>query len=303
MPAHQLSRRTFLKVVPLGIGGSLVRVLSADESQTPRGESNRLALTADVHVAEDEAREKRGTNMATNLKVVLRDIRQQRVDHMLLIGDAACDAGEPGDYATLKRMLRPMQDVPIHMTLGNHDHRENFFAAFKPPIDAPLAPEKQVTVLETPWVNWVMLDSLERVNRAPGQFGPAQLEWLDKALTKMGDKPVIICGHHNPSLGNPDAPNPNALTGLRDIEDFQKVLARHEKVKAYCCGHTHVWRNWTDDRGFQYINLPPVAWVFKVEKPQGWLLAEVNKDRVVLTIRSINPGHSAHGEQVSIKLA
>ena len=58
--------------------------------------------------------------------------------------------------------------LTVNLALGNHDQRENFWAALESQKTArrPVA-DKQVALVKSKQVNWFMLDSLEQLCRRP----------------------------------------------------------------------------------------------------------------------------------------
>ena len=49
-----------------------------------------------------------------------------------IAGDCVFLHGEHDDYVTLKEELQPLVDrnIPLHMSMGNHDNRERFWGVF-----------------------------------------------------------------------------------------------------------------------------------------------------------------------------
>ena len=86
-----------------------------------------------------------------------------------------------------------------------------------------------------------------------------------------------------------------------DSDAMFAVLAKHKKVKAFVYGHTHTWEyKKHETTGIQLINLPPVAYVFGKERPNGWVTARATPEKLVLELRALNPAHDQHGEKVEI---
>ena len=83
--------------------------------------------------------------------------------------------GLPADYAAFGTLIHPLRALaPIHLSLGNHDGRGNFWRAF--PHDAARVasvPEKQAVFLSTRHANWFLLDSLDLTAHRTGDLGPA----------------------------------------------------------------------------------------------------------------------------------
>jgi hypothetical protein len=185
----------------------------------------------------------------------------------VLDGDVAFQKGEPEDYRLAGELHGPLAEarIPLHLTLGNHDHRDNFRAGLlRGAARSPLV-SRAVTVLETDRASWFLLDTLDRVAATPGALGKAQLDWLAGALDARPGKPALVVLHHNPQWPAPAKP-----TGLVDAERLFGVVAPRKQVKALVFGHTHQWGR---DRheGVHLINLPPVAYLFTKGPPTaGW---------------------------------
>lgn len=180
MPIHlpPLSRRSFLqRALIAGTGLAVAPKLFAAVRRT---DANAWALLADTHIAADPTRIERAINMTAHLKTVSQELLAlpERPAGVFIVGDCAFSKGEPGDYAALTGLLEPLRvgGMPLHLALGNHDHRENFWVALeaKQAAKRPVA-DKQVALIRAPLVNWFMLDSLEQTLVTPGSLGAAQL--------------------------------------------------------------------------------------------------------------------------------
>jgi 3',5'-cyclic AMP phosphodiesterase CpdA len=185
--------------------------------------------------------------------------------------------------------------MPVHLTLGNHDHREHFWQSFKEEKEAnrPL-PDRQMGLLRAHNVNWYILDSLETTLSSPGLLGPEQLHWLAKALDENPKTPAIIVIHHNPGLNGGNL-------GLKDTFPLFELMRPRTQVKAYIYGHTHSWKVEPDTSGIHLINLPPVSYVFREGEPSGWVHALVEETGIQLELRCVNTSHKAHGQKVKLQ--
>jgi len=259
---------------------------------------HRWVLLADAHIAADTARKERGVNMTAHLRVVtdqLLSLRQAPAG-AILAGDCAFNTGESGDYRRLGGLLQPFRDrgIPLHLILGNHDHRERFESAVPGLANDPSPVSgKQVALVSTDRFNWLLLDSLDATNSTPGWLGTKQLEWLKSALDAYPAKPAIVVGHHNPGV---DTSAPFNIAGIKDTEALFEVLRPRRQVKAYIYGHTHHWKRSTDTDGIHVVNLPPVAYVFRAGAPSGWVQADISDKGMRLTLRCVDPKHPADGE-------
>jgi predicted phosphodiesterase len=300
MPIHlpPISRRQFLGRTVAAAAGALVAPrLSAAEAGSA---SQTWALLSDIHIAADRTKIAREVNMTDNLIAVGRELidLKEKPFAVLIDGDCAYNSGETGDYATVVDLLKPIREaqLPLHLTLGNHDDRSHFWdgleeqKAVKRPVE-----DKHVALLTTPQANWILLDSLEKVLVTPGLLGEAQLDWLAKTLDANPSKPVIIAGHHNL------APAGETGGGLKDTEKFLEIIRPRKQVKAYIYGHTHTWKVLPDPSGIHLINLPPVAYLFDKTSPNGWVNATVRHDGLRLELRCLDKKRPDHGEVKDLK--
>lgn len=298
MPIHlpPLTRRDFLRRSLLaGAGAALApRLFAAGKPAAP----HTFALLSDTHIDANLATSSRGVVMADHLKTVAAEIAAlpRRPENLLINGDCAYLRGEPGDYTNLVALLKPLREagIPVHLTLGNHDARENFWAGVPEtkPVKRPLA-DKHAAIVKTARANWLLLDSLDKVNVTPGVIGEAQLKWLGDALDANADKPAIIVAHHNHA-------ETDHKGGLMDSEALFAVLAPRKQVKAYFFGHTHNWRTMKHESGIHLVNLPPVAYVFKPTRPNGWVQAWLQPDGLKLKLNALDQKHPEHGQTVEL---
>jgi hypothetical protein len=293
MPIHlpPLSRRRFLRTT-LAAGAAAVLPGRARAGE-PSVDPNRVALLADTHVWADPERVHHGIRSVETAAAACRQIRalDPLPAHMIVAGDCAADAGEPGDYVTLGRLLKPLREagVTVHLVLGNHDHRENFYNAFPEsrPKEKPDVPGKHAGIVTTPRADFVLLDSLDKTNVAPGLVGEAQRRWLAEALD-AGEKPAIVVAHHNPDWRE----TPRALV---DTAALFEVLLPRRRAKAYAFGHSHAW--WYRKReDVHCVNVPAVAWLFDKTSPRGWLDAHLEAGGARLVLQTVDESDARHGQ-------
>lgn len=299
MPLHlsPISRRQFIArsaaaAAYVALGRKL---LAVDKPAAPHS----WALLADTHIAADREKTSRGVAMTQNLAAVCRELEEwpDRPAGVLVNGDCAFNAGEPGDYAAFTDLLDPIRrsQLPIHITLGNHDARDHFWTILKEAnsSDCPV-PDRQVSILRSERANWFLLDSLDKTNSTPGLLGETQLEWLAKALDRNTDKPALLFAHHDLAKGE-------TKSALKDTEKLLALIEPRRHVKAYIFGHTHKWQIQQDSSGIHLINLPPVAYVFTEGDPNGWVHANLLPDGIRLQLRCLDQKHSAQGQIVDLK--
>lgn len=292
-----LSRRTFLRRTLLTSAGLIFA--PQVHAAMRRTDAASFALLADTHIAADLTKVKSGVNLADHLTAVVQEINNlpQRPAGAFIVGDCALNSGGPDEYTQFTKLLEPLRaaGAPLHLTLGNHDQRENFWAAleFQKTAKRPVA-DKQVALVKSKHVNWFMLDSLEKTLQTPGALGEDQLRWLATTLDANRKTPAIVLIHHNPSVDN-------KIAGLKDTEALLEIIRGRPQVKAWIYGHTHNWKVTQDPSGIHLVNLPPVAYIFREGDPSGWIHATTRRDGLKLELRAIDPQHKAHGEVVDLK--
>lgn len=304
MPLHLLpqSRRRFLHTTLVG-GTALLaaQTVGAADPETPR---EWWALLSDTHIAADPAAIARGVNMFDNLNRVIDQVLAEpsRPAGVIINGDCAYLKGLAADYATFSKALQRFTDagLPVHMNMGNHDDRGPFYDAFKQQQpEHPLVEGKHVSVLESPFANLFLVDSLQNVNEVTGELGQSQLGWLAKALDAHNTKPAIVIGHHNLQFRPKDSQE--RITGLSDSQEFIDVLHARPHVQAYVFGHTHTWNVRQTDQQLHLINLPPCAYVFNESRPNGWVRAEMGESELTLELRALDAAHPEHGQTKKLK--
>jgi len=169
-----MSRKRFFGTSTAIVGGLLAanrRVLADDAPGTAH-----LALLSDTHIPADATNEYRGFRPVDNLQKVVPQVVASKPQAAILNGDAARLTGEHEDYVALKSLLQPIaSSAPIHIGLGNHDDRKNFFQVFKQKEDdEALVNGKHVSIFELAGTRFVVLDSLLYVE---GDGITTELDW------------------------------------------------------------------------------------------------------------------------------
>src|SRR2546423_11493364 len=120
MPLHlsPVSRRRFL-ASSLAAGVSVLswRAAWGDDRF---GDADRWVLLADSHIAADRTLVHLGTTMAANLARVVAALGalEPRPAAIVLDADAPFNKAEPGDYALVAELLKPLAEarLPVHPT-------------------------------------------------------------------------------------------------------------------------------------------------------------------------------------------
>lgn len=296
MPLHitPLTRREFMRRSALA-GASLLlpRAVFAAEA-----DDSHWALFSDTHIAGNADLVFRDVHLADHLRAAVREVAalKERPAGVFINGDCALKDGQAEDYTTLTTLLRPLAEtgLPLHMTLGNHDHRERFWTGVIPEKNLRPLQSKHVSLVESQHANWVLLDSLDKVNVTPGLLEMEQREWLARTLDEYPNKPAIVMVHHNPDF------NAAKTSGLVDTTELFEVLAPRKQVKALIFGHTHRWE-FKEKDGIHLINLPAVAYAFAREEPTGWVDCRLAAGGATFELRAHDDKHPWHGQKKELK--
>ena len=171
------------------------------------------------------------TNMLTTR--ALRAIARLRpaADAVIVTGDLT-ECGFEAEYAILRDLLEIELHVPVYVIPGNHDRREVLLRSL--PWVGSSDGFVQYAIDDLP-VRIVMLDTVVP-GAGHGELCKRRLEWLDRTLAAVPDKPTMIGMHHPPfacGIAHMDR------IALRDPERFIAVVARHTQVERVVCGHHH----------------------------------------------------------------
>jgi 3',5'-cyclic AMP phosphodiesterase CpdA len=285
------------------------------ESETLSQNQDVWAILSDTHIPGD--RNKSGGNPAVkpveHLNKIRSDILSGEIGKpcgLIVSGDCVYLHGLPDDYKTLLEEFEPFRQkgLPVHFVMGNHDNRQAFLNAVRntvstdkniPPIGISIGqdiPSRLYSIVETPKVNFFLLDSLDKTNHTPGLFGEEQLQWLTDELDSRKDKPAILVAHHNPDYSGNIVKAPGAL---QDTNAFFERIRNRQQVKAYFYGHTHAWKTFRV-AGIHTINIPATAWRFDQQQPFAWVLLTLKDNGMSLTLRAINPEHPKHNEIINL---
>ncbi|MEM6550855.1 MAG: metallophosphoesterase [Planctomycetota bacterium] len=314
-----LGRLTRREALAGGLGIGLAGVLPGRGAwaQTQGGRAEvggveRWALLADTHINGDPAvRGRRGDDMTANLRRVVGEVLGAAGGGFraaMINGDVSHIDGQAVDYRVLGEALRPLRlEMPVWLTLGNHDDRAEAVAW---PLggggevvggSSAAVVGKRVAVLPGRYADWVLLDSLHRVNVTPGLIGEDQLAWLERFLDEPAarDRPVFVMLHHTLAPPADSEEAKGRAWWLMDSEALMGVIRPRRRVKAVFHGHAHRWRYATVD-GLHVVGQPPTAYLFREEDPLGWLEAEVALGALELKVRAT--GHARDGEVVRLKM-
>ena len=287
-----LDRQRFLGTAArVAAAGALLPWASGVSADQADSDEAHVALLSDTHIPADAANEYRGFRPVDNLRQIVPQVVAAQPQAVILNGDAARLTGQLDDYTALKELLAPIaSEAPIHIGLGNHDDRKNFFRVFPDDSNTAAVGGKHVSVLELGPVRMILLDSLLYVDKVAGLLGKAQRNWLAEFLQSSDDRPHVLVVHH--TLGDGDG-------DLLDVDRLFAIIGKHPKVKAVFYGHSHVYAQSQRDH-IQLINLPAVGYNFGDGQPVGWVDARFSRQGVAMTLHAIGGNRAGDGKTINV---
>ncbi len=201
-------------------------------------QSTKLIVVGDTHISA-EPTENRGVNPAHNLQALIAHVNAKHADaaYCLFIGDLT-HHGDSAEYDHFKELLAPLS-VPSILMLGNHDHRENFYAAF-PAASKDANGFVQGTFDLGDTHRLVILDSLNAPPygdmRHVGMLSEERLTFLEQVLEDSAEKQILIAMHHQPfRIGLPGMD----VIRLWNSAEYRELISRFPNVGMLLMGHNH----------------------------------------------------------------
>ncbi|MFT4126622.1 MAG: metallophosphoesterase [Gordonia sp. (in: high G+C Gram-positive bacteria)] len=155
--------------------------------------------------------------------------RAAGINALLVTGDIA-DSGTAAQYAEAAQILRT--DIPMLLTGGNHDVRENLRAAL---LDAGQdEPVNSSRVVDD--VLFVVADSSIPGSSA-GYLTDETVAWMADEISAVGpEMPVFVAFHHPPADVQMPYMDTIRQTGEQRVAAF---VERFPNIVGFFCGHVH----------------------------------------------------------------
>jgi len=163
----------------------------------------------------------------------IADINDQHADAELVVitGDLT-QQGDERAYRLLGELLGQLK-MPVHLLIGNHDHRQRFQKAFPA---AAKDPNGFVQFsLETPAGRFIGLDTNEPGTHK-GRLCRQRLDWLDARLQEAAGQPAYLFMHHAPlAVGLREMD----VIALQDSHLLADIMTARGNVRHIFIGHLH----------------------------------------------------------------
>ncbi len=189
----------------------------------------RLVQVTDSHIFADPEGCLLGLNTRESFEAVCARVSREEwhPDALLATGDLAQDAS-PEAYKYLADFFHKM-DIPSFWIAGNHDNPDA--------MEMFLSNGRVSSAKHLLMGHWqvILLDSSE-AGKVHGYLDDLQLKFLEKSLARYKDKHSLVVLHHQPvEIGSDWLDD----IGLKNNQDFNKIINRHKNVKAVLWGHVH----------------------------------------------------------------
>ena len=259
----------------------------------------RWALLADPHVPADPNDGRPPDYPVENLRAAVEQVLEAvsapeaAPEAAMILGDVAWRHGLPEDYAQASSLIEPLAArIPVCLTLGNHDERENLLTAFPPQVSLDdNVPAKSIIVVEHGPLRFVILDSQFQSGVVGGLLGFEQRAWLRRLLEEMPPTPTILAMHH--ALDDNDK-------SLFDTDQLLKLVAPFKQVKAIIHGHWHLFKHEVVE-GIQDIQLPAVGLALADGVPLGWLDTVFTAEGAEFIMRTIGANPPPQSDRLAVE--
>jgi len=193
----------------------------------------KFVVLADIHLV-PEGKLSHGLDTLDRLNRAVAYVNEAHgdADFVVFAGDLA-DRGEAEAYARFRTAIAPLTP-PVHLTLGNHDHRPTFLEQWPGMAN----PETGCLdhVIDAGGYRTLVLDSSDPELFGAGRLTAAQLDWLKARLAEVPDTPVVIVLHHNIA---PFSVQTDFII-LENNAAFAEVVLTHAHVRQVISGHVHM---------------------------------------------------------------
>ena len=154
------------------------------------------------------------------------------VDMAVVTGDLT-DFGTTEEYQNFRDIMAPLL-IPYRAIPGNHDSVREMRANF---LDQNWMPQFGPINWTAEFVDMALigLDS-NVVGQAYGNVTEETLDYLERTLNSLNNKPVVVAIHHPPILTGIESMD---IQNLRESRKLRILLSNYEGELKLVCGHIH----------------------------------------------------------------
>lgn len=241
-----MTRRSFLQGIVGAAAVSAGGCAGLPFAGKLRKDETLVAVLSDCHAGNWKSPAYQGEKMRECLARVLA--LDPLPGKMFITGDLAYLWGRKEDYELSRRLLQPVLDAGIELTIGmgNHDRRENFLELWPEYAKRSPVTGRIVSRMKGVHFDYIMLDTLDQPAETdrwitPGTMDEAQREWL-RAECAAAKRPFLVLGHHPANEIAALVPkDPKRYSAYAFGEIIMGPKERPTKCCGYIHGHDHQW--------------------------------------------------------------
>ena len=218
---------------------------------TPCFADFRFAVIGDTRANKEE-----GINIEI-MKIVLEKIKSEKVDFIIVVGDLITGSAKSRVHMNRLKKWKGIIErygIPSYIVVGNHEVEselsENIVRlVFEMPGNGPDGLKELVYSFDHKNVHFIVLDT--DVFNNFHKIGGQQLEWLKEDLEKNKERNIFVFGHEPayPAYGHIGS----SLDKYVSDRDELWGVFRQYNIRAYFCGHEHLYSSSVHDGIYQII--------------------------------------------------
>ena len=218
---------------------------------TPCFADFRFAVIGDTRANNED-----GINIEI-MKIVLEKIKSEKVDFIIVVGDLITGSAKSRVHMNRLKKWKGIIErygIPSYIVVGNHEVEselsENIVRlVFEMPGNGPDGLKELVYSFDHKNVHFIVLDT--DVFNNFHKIGGQQLEWLKEDLEKNKERNIFVFGHEPayPAYGHIGS----SLDKYVSDRDELWGVFRQYNIRAYFCGHEHLYSSSVHDGIYQII--------------------------------------------------
>lgn len=191
------------------------------------------------------------------MNVILEKIKSEKVDFIVVAGDLITGSAKSRvhmDRLKKWKSIIKRYQVPFYIVIGNHEIEselsENILRlVFEMPGNGPAGLKELAYSFDHKDAHFIALDT--NVFNNFHRIGERQLEWLREDLGKNKEKRIFVFGHEPayPTHGHVGS----SLDRYASDRDGLWGVFKQYNVRAYFCGHEHLYNRAVHDGIYQII--------------------------------------------------
>ncbi|MGX6961720.1 metallophosphoesterase family protein [Vagococcus xieshaowenii] len=218
-------------------------------------------------------------------------LQQTKLDLVIISGDLTED-GAITDYHYLKKWFYDkLNDIPIIVTLGNHDIKEHFRIGWCQEDSQTASSNPYNHVATYPDFTIISFDNSCH-GYADGIADEQQFQWLAETLEQEHDRPIILVTHHHL------LPQQSSMPIWPGTKRFLDLIAPYN-ISCILNGHTHHHFNAEINRipyftvsGMSFVGEDEGEGIVRFEERYGYNLYRVEQGHIIQsTSETLIPGH------------